>query len=71
MAKAGKYNGHVGQRKWRKPHAITNQFGDYRFGGVSVGQSYTIGVQSERFIFATQTISVENEMVNINLFARH
>lgn len=49
---------------------LTNEFGDYRFGGVQIGQSYTLSVESRRFIFTTQTISVEYEMVNVNLFAR-
>lgn len=49
---------------------LSNEFGDYRFGGVRVGESYTLSVESRSYRFSTQTISVVNELVNINLFAR-
>lgn len=49
---------------------LSNANGDYHFGGVSVGQSYTVSVESGRFVFSPQTISVDFDQPNINLFAR-
>ncbi len=41
--------------------AISNSFGNYRFDGLSVGQTYTVSVQAKRYTFMPVTVSVTNE----------
>ena len=49
--------------------AISNETGVYRFGGLNVGQTYTVSVNSIRHHFAPLTISVTSQLVNMNMIA--
>ena len=42
--------------------AVSNGFGVYRFGGLQVGQTYTIGVESRRYAFTPLTVSVTGQL---------
>lgn len=48
--------------------AISNGFGMYRFGGVQVGQTYTISVRS-RWTFEPITVSVTGQMQSVDMIA--
>jgi len=47
----------------------SNAFGMYRFGGLQVGQTYTLHVDGRRYSFNALTISITNQQVNVNLIA--
>ena len=49
--------------------AISNGFGAYRFGGLTVGQTFTIGVESKQLGFTPLTVSVTDQSVNVDLIA--
>jgi hypothetical protein len=49
--------------------AISNGSGVYRFGGLQVGQTYTISVNSTRYTFAPMTVSIAGQLVNLNMIA--
>lgn len=49
--------------------AISNPFGFYRFDDIPVGQIYILSATSKRYTFAPQTISVFDEIANLNLVA--
>ena len=49
--------------------AMSNGFGAYRFGGLTVGQTYTISVDSKHSTFAPLTVSVTGQSVNTDMIA--
>ena len=49
---------------------LSNGFGVYRFGGLQVGQTYTIRVESRTFAFTPLTVSVTDAAVSIDMIAR-
>jgi CSLREA domain-containing protein len=48
----------------------TNQFGYYRFNGVQSGEIYIFSVQSKRYRFASQVVSVAEDLDGLNFFAQ-
>ncbi|MBK8467353.1 MAG: proprotein convertase P-domain-containing protein [Chloracidobacterium sp.] len=53
----------------RTRNVVSNSFGNYRFGGLQVGQTYTVSIDGQRYKFTPMTISVTNQMVNMNMIA--
>ncbi len=53
----------------RSRTVISNGYGVYRFGGLQVGQTYTINVAGRKNGFTPLTISVTNQTANVNLIA--
>jgi len=49
--------------------AMSNGFGAYRFGGLTVGQTYTISVDSKHSAFAPLTVSITNHSVGVDMIA--
>ena len=49
--------------------ARTNAFGNYRFDEVESGQTYIVAVQSKRYQFAPQVITVSEEIGELNFYA--
>ncbi|MBK8467480.1 MAG: choice-of-anchor J domain-containing protein [Chloracidobacterium sp.] len=49
--------------------AMSNGFGVYRFGGLTVGQTYTISVESRNSAFAPLTVSITGSSVNTDMVA--
>ena len=45
---------------------MTNSFGYYRFKDVRVGQIYPISATSKQFIFASQEVTVNEDLNNVN-----
>lgn len=50
-------------------NAITNGFGYYRFQDVQAGAVYVVSVSAKRYTFASRTISVADELVNLDFVA--
>ena len=50
-------------------YARTNPFGYYRFVNVVVGQTYIFNVNSKRYAFAPQVVSVSEELTGLNFIA--
>ena len=50
--------------------AVSNGFGVYRFGGLQVGQTYTIRVESRSFAFSPLTVSVTGQTMDVDMIAR-
>ncbi|MGI8786960.1 MAG: carboxypeptidase-like regulatory domain-containing protein [Pyrinomonadaceae bacterium] len=50
-------------------YAMTNSFGYYRFENVEVGETYVLDVRHKRFQFATQVVTVMEEIENLNFVA--
>lgn len=50
---------------------VSNGFGMYRFGGLQVGQTYTISVDGRRNTFAPLTVSITGQLVNVDMIAEH
>ena len=48
---------------------VSNGFGYFRFGGLQVGQTYTISVESRRWAVAPLTVSVIGQEQNFDLIA--
>jgi Neuraminidase (sialidase) len=48
----------------------TNQFGYYRFTEVQSGETYIFNVVSKRYQFATQVVTVEEDLDGLNFFAQ-
>jgi len=48
---------------------FSNGFGVYRFGGLQVGQTYTISVDSRALAFTPLTASVTSQQVNVDMIA--
>ncbi len=49
--------------------AVSNELGAYRFGGLHLGETYTISAASRRFIFTPLTVSVADQAVNVDMIA--
>jgi hypothetical protein len=54
----------------RAKTAVTNGFGYYRFGGLEVGHTYTINVDSRGRTFTPLTVSVYDQLLNIDMLAQ-
>lgn len=50
-------------------NAITSSFGYYRFEEVRSGETYTIGVSSKRYVFMPRTITVADELTDVDFVA--
>ena len=48
---------------------LSNGFGIFRFGDLSVGQTYTISVTSRQYNLTPITVSVTSNLVNVDLIA--
>ncbi len=48
---------------------LSNGFGLYRFGGLQIGQTYTLSVASRRWTFTPLTVSVTDQLVNVDMIA--
>ena len=48
---------------------MSNSFGVYRFGGLQVGQTFTISVESRKTVFTPLTVSVTGQSVNVDMIA--
>jgi len=46
--------------------ALTNSFGYYQFDEVEVGQTYILNVNTKKYIFMTQVITITEEMNDLN-----
>jgi hypothetical protein len=49
--------------------AMSNGFGMYRFGGLTVGQTYTVTVNTRGQSFAPMTVSITGQSVGVDLTA--
>ena len=49
---------------------LSNGFGAYRFGGLTVGQTYTLRVESRGNTFAPMTLSVTGQAVTADIIAQ-
>ncbi|MBK8464451.1 MAG: carboxypeptidase regulatory-like domain-containing protein [Chloracidobacterium sp.] len=49
--------------------AMSNGSGAYRFGGLTVGQTYTVSVDSKHSAFAPLTVSITGQSVNTDMAA--
>ncbi len=49
--------------------ARASSLGNFRFAELTVGQTYTVSVSAKRYTFASQTISVTGDAVNLDLIA--
>lgn len=49
--------------------AITSSFGHYRFDDITVGETYVIGVASKRYVFSPRTITVADELSDVDFVA--
>ena len=47
----------------------TGSFGYYRFDDVESGQTYVVGVASKWYVFSPRTISVSDELTDVDLVA--
>ncbi len=48
---------------------VSNAFGVYRFGGVQIGQTYTVSVESRRYTFTPLTVSVTGQSLRLDMIA--
>jgi hypothetical protein len=48
---------------------MSNGFGAYRFGGLTVGQTYTISVESRHMAFTPLTVSITGQSVSTDMIA--
>ena len=46
---------------------VSNGFGVYRFGSLKVGQTYTVSVDSRALKFTPPTVSVTDQVVNVEM----
>ncbi|MEQ1606873.1 MAG: carboxypeptidase-like regulatory domain-containing protein, partial [Pyrinomonadaceae bacterium] len=46
---------------------VTSSFGAYQFEGLETGRDYLLTVTSKRFRFATQTVSLNGNLSDVNL----
>jgi len=53
----------------RSRSILSNEAGNYRFGNLQVGQTYTIRVESQTSRFTPITISVVNQSANVDMIA--
>lgn len=50
--------------------AVTSSFGYYRFDEVAAGQSYVLAVNSKRFTFTPRTLTVTDELTDVDFVAQ-
>ncbi len=50
--------------------AMTNPFGFYRFGEVSLGETYFLSVSHKRYQFAPQGLTLTGEVNGLNFIAQ-
>ncbi|MBK8467519.1 MAG: hypothetical protein IPL32_17010 [Chloracidobacterium sp.] len=48
---------------------MSNGFGVYRFGGLTVGQTFTVSVDSKHLTFAPLTVSITGQSVKVDMIA--
>ena len=48
---------------------VSDGLGVYRFGGLQVGQTYTISVESRQLAFTPLTVSVTSQSANVDMIA--
>lgn len=48
---------------------LSNGFGQYRFGNVRIGETYTISVESRQHTFTPVTVSVSGDLANVDIIA--
>ena len=53
----------------RSSTAISSSFGYYHFDDLAAGQTYILSAESKRFQFAPRTISVTDDLTDIDLVA--
>jgi hypothetical protein len=49
---------------------VSDESGVYRFGGLQVGQTFTVRVDSKVMAFAPLTVSVTSQSVNVDMIAQ-
>lgn len=49
--------------------AVTNPFGLFEFGNLSVGETYTVTVESKRYTFTPRTVSITDGVVDLDMIA--
>jgi hypothetical protein len=49
--------------------AVSNRSGEFRFGGLVRGETYTASVNSNNFVFAPMTVSIVDEVTTIDMIA--
>jgi len=49
--------------------AVTSSLGYYRFDDVAAGETYVIGVASKQFVFTPRTISITDELTDVDFVA--
>ncbi|HMS44110.1 MAG TPA: carboxypeptidase regulatory-like domain-containing protein, partial [Pyrinomonadaceae bacterium] len=47
----------------------TSAFGYYRFDDVEVGETYVVSVNHKRYLFASQVVSVTEDLTELNFTA--
>ncbi len=50
--------------------STTSSFGHFEFGGLTLGETYTVRVDSKRYRFAPQTISLTSNVAEVQLIAQ-
>jgi hypothetical protein len=50
--------------------AVSSTFGYYTFAGVARDQTYTIAVESKRYRFASQTLHLTDNLVDVDIIAQ-
>jgi hypothetical protein len=48
---------------------VSDESGAYRFGGLQVGQTFTVRVDSKALAFTPLTVSVTSQSVNVDMIA--
>jgi hypothetical protein len=49
---------------------LTSAFGYYSFQDVQSGESYLMGVNSKRFIYASRVVNVNDELAGLDFIAQ-
>ncbi len=49
--------------------AVTNPFGLFELGNLSVGETYTVTVESKRYSFTPRTVSMTDGIVDLDMIA--
>lgn len=53
----------------KRAFAVSNGFGTYRFGNLTVGQTYTVSSASKHLVFVPLTVSIAVQSVDLDLIA--
>jgi hypothetical protein len=48
---------------------LSATFGNFEFGGLTVGETYTVTVESKRYTFTPRTVSVSNNVTDVDMIA--